>query len=46
MVLFQKTDATQNHYELVLNLGNLPNGTYTVRVSTADFVMNRNVVKN
>ena len=46
MVLFQTTDATQNHYELVLNLGNLPNGTYTVRVSTADFVMNRNVVKN
>ena len=38
-------DATGNNYETVLNLGNLSAATYTIRVSTADFVINRRVVK-
>ena len=45
-VLFQKADAPQNSYETILNLSNLPTGAYNVRVSTADFVINRQVVKN
>ena len=45
-VFMQKADAPQNSYETILNLSNLPSGTYTVRVSTTDFVINKNVVKN
>ncbi|MBO7652976.1 MAG: T9SS type A sorting domain-containing protein, partial [Bacteroidales bacterium] len=40
-----KVAAPQNSYETVLNLSNLPPAAYTVRVSTTDFVINRNVVK-
>ena len=46
LLYIQNADAPQNYYETVLNLDNLPKGAYTVRVSTADFVINRNVVKN
>ena len=46
LVFMQKADAPQNSYEIILNLGNLPPAAYTVRVSTNDFVINRNVVKN
>ena len=46
LVSVEKADAPQNRYETILNFSNLSNGTYTVRVSTADFVINRNVVKN
>ena len=45
LVFMQKADAPQNSYETILNLSNLPSGTYTVRVSTNDFVINKNVVK-
>ena len=46
LVFMQKADAPQNSYETILNLSNLPSGAYTVRVSTTDFVINKNVVKN
>ena len=45
-VLFQKATAPQNSYETILNLSNLSPAAYTVRVSTADFVINKQVVKN
>ena len=46
LVFMQKADAPQNSYQTVLNLSNLSPAAYTVRVSTTDFVINRNVVKN
>ena len=46
LVFMQKADAPQNSYQTVLNLSNLPPAAYTVRVSTNDFVINKNVVKN
>ena len=33
-------------YQTVLNLSNLPPAAYVVRVSTNDFVINKNVIKN
>ncbi len=45
LVMTKDIDATGNNYETVLNLGNLSAATYTIRVSTADFVINRRVVK-
>ena len=46
LIYTNKISAPQNSYETVLNLSNLPAGAYTVRVSTNDFVINRNVVKH
>ena len=46
LIYIQKADAPQNSYETILNLNNLPPAAYTVRVSTSDFVINKNVVKN
>lgn len=46
LIYIQKADAPQNSYETILNLSNLPTGAYNVRVSTADFVINRQIVKN
>ena len=46
LIYMQKADAPQNSYETILNLSNLPTGAYNVRVSTADFVINKQVVKN
>ncbi len=46
LIYTNKIAAPQNSYETILNLSNLPPATYTVRVSTADFVINRQVVKN
>ena len=46
LIYIQKADAPQNSYETILNLSNLPPAAYTVRVSTNDFVINKNVVKN
>ena len=45
LVMSKDIDATGNDYEIVLNLDNLSAATYTIRVSTADFVINRRVVK-
>ena len=38
-------DATGNDYEAVLNLDDLSAATYTLRVSTANFVINKRIVK-
>ena len=46
LVYTEEVDAPQNNYQTVLHLGDLPDATYTVRVGTADFVINRKVVKN
>ena len=46
LIYMQKAASPQNSYETILNLSNLPTGAYNVRVSTADFVINRQVVKN
>ncbi len=46
LIMFEKVDAPQNSYETILNLYNLPPAAYNVRVSTTDFVINRQVVKN
>ena len=45
LIYTNKIAAPQNTYETILNLSNLPPAAYTVRVSTTDFVINRNVVK-
>lgn len=45
MVHTQKINCSQNDYEVVLRLAGLSDGTYNVRISTADFVINRKVVK-
>ena len=45
MIVFEKADAPQNSYETILNLSNLPPAAYMVRVSTADFVINKQVIK-
>ena len=45
MVQTQKVNCSQNDYEVVLRLAGLSDGTYNVRISTADFVINRKVVK-
>ncbi len=46
LIYTEKASAPQNSYETILNLSNLPPAAYTVRVSTTDFVINKNVVKN
>ncbi len=46
LIYTEKASAPQNSYETILNLSNLPSGAYNVRVSTNDFVINKNVVKN
>ena len=45
LVYTYKVDSPQNSYQKVLNLSNLPASTYSIRVSTNDFVINKNVVK-
>ena len=45
MVHTQKVNCSQNDYEVVLRLAGLSDGTYNVRISTADFVITRMVVK-
>jgi hypothetical protein len=45
LIYTNKIAAPQNSYETILNLSNLPPAAYTVRVSTTDFVINKNVVK-
>ena len=45
LIYIQKADAPQNSYQTVLYLNNLPPATYNVRVSTADFVINKKVIK-
>jgi len=40
-----KVAAPLNYYETILNLSNLPPAAYNIRVSTVDFVINKNVVK-
>ena len=46
LVYVERADAPQNNYQTILHLGDLSKSTYTVRVSTADFVINRKVVKD
>ena len=45
LVQTQKVNCSQNDYEVVLRLAGLSDGTYNVRISTADFVINCKVVK-
>ena len=45
MVQTQKVNCSQNDYEVVLRLAGLSDGTYNVRISTAEFVVTRMVVK-
>jgi len=45
LVYVEQADAPQNRYETILNFSNLHNGAYNIRVSTADFVINKQVVK-
>ena len=46
LVYTYKVDAPQNSYQKVLNFSNLAPAAYNIRVSTNDFVINKNVVKN
>ena len=46
MVHTQKVNCSQNDYEVVLRLAGLSDGTYNVRISAKDFVVNRQVIKN
>ena len=46
LIVFEKVDAPQNSYEIIMNLSNLPPTAYNIRVSTADFVINKQVIKN
>lgn len=46
MLAQKNISSTGNSYQMLLNLNDLPAATYNVRVSTADFVINRKVVKN
>ncbi len=46
LLYVEQADAPQNSYQTVLHLSDIPSSTYTVRVSTSDFVINRKVVKN
>ena len=45
MVHTQKINCSQNDYEVVLRLAGLSEGTYNVRVSTKELVINRQVIK-
>ncbi len=46
MVHTQKVNCSQNDYEVVLRLAGLSDGTYNVRISANEFVLNRQVIKN
>ncbi len=46
LVQTQKVNCSQNDYEVVLRLAGLSDGTYNVRISTKELVINRQVVKN
>ncbi len=46
MVHTQKVNCSQNDYEVVLRLAGLSDGTYNVRISAKEFVLNRQVIKN
>ena len=46
LVYTEEVAASQNDYQTVLHLGGLSDATYTVRVATSDFVINRKVVKH
>lgn len=46
MLAQKNISSTGNSYQMLLNLNDLPAATYNVRVNTADFVINRKVVKN
>ena len=45
LVMTTEVQCTQNEHEVVLHLESLSDATYNVRVSTAEFVINRKVVK-
>ncbi len=45
MVHTQKVNCSQNDYEVVLRLAGLSDGTYNVRISANEFVVNKKVVK-
>ena len=45
LVYVEKADDPQNRYETILNFSDLQKGAYNIRVSTTDFVINKNVVK-
>ena len=45
MVHTQKVNCSQNDYEVVLRLAGLSDGTYNVKISAKEFVLNKKVVK-
>ncbi|MBO4615426.1 MAG: T9SS type A sorting domain-containing protein, partial [Bacteroidales bacterium] len=46
LIYTEKIASPLNSYETILHFENLPPATYTIRVSTADFVINRKVIKD
>lgn len=46
LVYTEDADAPQNSYQTVLHLDNLAPAAYNIRVSTADFVINKHIVKH
>lgn len=46
LVQTQKVNCSQNDYEVVLRLTGLSDGTYNVRISAKELVINRQVIKN
>lgn len=44
-LVHQKTVSVGNENEITLNLQNLPNGAYNIRVSASDYVFNKQVIK-
>lgn len=45
MVHTQKVNCSQNDYEVVLRLAGLSDGTYNVRISAKEFVLNRQLLR-
>lgn len=42
----EEVESPQNDYKMVLNFGNLPPAAYNIKVSTAYFVINKQIIKN
>ena len=46
LIFADKVESPQNKYQTVLNFSNLSPAAYNIRVSTVDFVINKNVIKS
>ena len=46
VIMVADVASPHNDYKTVLNLGNLPPSAYNIKVSTADFVINKQIIKN